>query len=121
MPDSARSRFQDSKQVTLDATGNGFVRFQPTGENWEIDSVSVSADSTFRDATCRIYQGQIGAQYKVDETFSGSSGDTSDTVYHVADGEGFYIEWTDADDGSTVATAVIRGWRTIPNRGFRAV
>ena len=122
MPDSGRSRFTASKQTTLDANGYGYVRFQPTGENWEVDYVSVSVNSTFKDATCRIYQGQLAAIYKVDETFSGSTGDTSDTVYHLADGEALFIEWSDGDDGGPpVATAVIRGWRTLPNRGFRAV
>jgi hypothetical protein len=117
-----RARFQTSDSVELDGNGYGYIRFTPHGESWEVDNISVSVDTTFTDATCRIYQGQIAPQFKVDETFSGSTGDSTDTVFHLTDGESLYVEWTDGDNGGPpVATAVVRGWKTLPGRGFRAV
>ena len=117
-----RVPFTLSQQVTFDASGNGNVRFQPLGEEWEIEYLSVSAtyptSGLTRQGSGFTYVGQIGAQYKIDETVNPSTGDTSDTRIWLQDGESLYFEWQDASPNQ-VGTAVIRGYKTVVRRGFR--
>jgi hypothetical protein len=114
------SSFTLTQQVTLNGSGYGFTRFQPRGESWHITYVSVSVATALAESLARVYQGpQISVIYKADESYRGSSGDTSDNSYHLADGDPLWIDWT-GGDANAVATAIIRGTRTVGSIGFRA-
>jgi hypothetical protein len=104
----------------LDASGNGVVAFAPRGTRWHLDFVSVKCTTRVKEATVRIYEGYVGDQYYTDGTFSGSSGDTSNTEHYMEDGETIHIVWTGGDPGAR-ATAIIRGWESVQGGGFRAV
>jgi hypothetical protein len=119
-----RARFSASGQVTLDGSGGGTVRLAPTGENWEVDSYTVSVGYPAGvlptlEAVCYVYQRFQTKTNIVDFTPAGSTGAVSDTVLYQADGEPLFFEWVSGDAGK-IATVTIRGWRTLPKRGFRA-
>lgn len=105
-------------QGTVPANGTVTVQFQAAGYNYVIDVVSVKCTTHTLEAVATIYQNQIGDMYRIDATFTGSSGDTCDTAIHVNDGESVWIQWVGADVGS-VCTATISGWKYVPQRGFR--
>jgi hypothetical protein len=107
-------------KVTLNASGYGFIRFAPAGTSWKVTSISVKATTATLEATVAIYRRQIGTLYIVDGTNSGSTGDTTDSVLELTDGEPLFVEWTGAD-ANVVAYATLRGMQTVPERGFRAV
>jgi hypothetical protein len=115
-----KARFSTSGQVTLSGAGYGVVRLAPLGEEWEIDSYTVSVSSNTLEAICNVYQRQMIKTNIVDFTPAGSTGAVSDTVLYHADGEALYFEWT-GGDAAAVATVTVRGWKTLPARGFRAV
>jgi hypothetical protein len=114
------SLLQQSGQVTLDGNGYGTITFRPAGESWHINYVSVKTTPITIQAIVRVYLDQIGDVFKQDESFSGSSGDTSDNEYDITDGRALIIEWSQGG-AADIATAVIRGTRTVANRGFRAI
>jgi hypothetical protein len=103
-----------SLNVTLNASGNGAVQFSAAGYNYQIDLVRVKVSTNTNEADCRVFHNND----EVDGTFTGSSGDTSDTVIYLSDGDVLNIVWTGGDVGAT-ATATITGWQAVPNRGFR--
>lgn len=106
--------------VTLDGTGYGYVRLAPSGEKWEVRRVRVECSTTTNEAQCKTYRNQIASRYVIDGTYSGSTGDTSDTPIYLEDGQAMIVEWTGGDAGAT-ATVTISGWRSVPAGGFRAV
>jgi hypothetical protein len=107
--------------VVLDASGNGTVRFAPAGEQWSVTGVSVSASSNTKEATATMYKDYIGQQYRIAGTYAGSTGDTNDlsTPIPFVDGQPLYVQWIGGDVGAT-ATAIVYGYKTVVNRGFRA-
>lgn len=109
-----------SAQVTLDGSGYGTIRVGPTGEQWYITRTMVRASTHVREAVCTIYQTNIGANFQRDITYTGSSGDTSDTQHHITDGDALWIEWSNGDAGAT-ATVTFSGTRSNPQGGFRAI
>ena len=106
--------------VVLNGTGYGYVRLSPQGEKWEIRRTFVQCSTRTNEARCVVYGQQIGEQYALDGTYSGSSGDTSDTVIYLEDGQPLFVEWSGGDAGAT-AVVTISGWRSVPDGGFRAV
>jgi hypothetical protein len=119
MPDEA-ARFSTNSNVTLDVNGYGAIRLAPAGQKWQITSTNVLCSTRVAEARCRVYIGQVSDSNVIDGTYSGSSGDTSDTVYYLNDGEAMWVEWSGGDPGA-IATVKINGWTSVPNRGFRAV
>lgn len=109
-----------SGQVVLDMNGYGAIRIGPVGEGWFITRVMVSATSHVNEATCTSYQTNIGEYFQRDITYTGSTGDTSDTTYTLTDGDALWFVWTGGDAGAT-ATVSISGTRTNPRGGFRAI
>jgi hypothetical protein len=105
-------------QVTLDGSGYGYLRFAPQGEQWEIHYTNVSVATHVKEAQGRTYIRQIGPQYTIDTTASGSTGDTSDTVIYLPDGVAVFFEWT-GGDASAVASVAFRGFKSPPVGGFR--
>lgn len=106
--------------VPLNANGYGYVRIGPSGEKWEITHMHVEVSSRVSEAVCKVYRGQIASNRVVEGTYSGSTGDTSDTKHYLEDGSGLFIEWTGGDANAT-ATVTVSGWKSVPDGGFRAV
>lgn len=106
--------------VVLNGAGYGAIRLAPAGAAWDITRLSVKVSTNTLEAICRVYNGQIGQLYVIDTTFIGSSGSTTDTVYHLEDGQAIYVEWTGGDAGAT-ATVNFSGVQSTPEGGFRAV
>ncbi len=109
-----------SGQVVLGAGGYGAIRFAPAGRTWDITNVSVVCSSNVNEATATVYRNQIGSLYRYSGTYAGSSGDNDqmDVPLHLEDGEAMYVVWEGGDVGAT-ATAVISGFQTVPEIGFR--
>jgi len=107
--------------VTLDASGNGTLRFAPAGTSWTIERIAVKATTHTLESVCRIYNGPgVSDNYYVVGTLSGSTGDTTtgDNIFLI-DGSPLYIAWTGGDVGA-VATAIVWGRRLISGMGFNA-
>lgn len=107
-----------SAQAIVDASGIALIRFAPRGEDWEVTRITVKASTRVLEAKAAYYLTAVGDTYLQEETYSGSSGDTTDTTLFLTDGDPLYVRWTGADVGAT-ATATLRGWRTQPVGGFR--
>jgi hypothetical protein len=107
-----------SANVIFDANGDGTIRLGPSGEDWEIRFTTIIASSRTNEASLKVYIGQVGDLYLVDSTSSGSTGDTSDTVHTLFDGDAIFYVWDGGDAGAT-GSVRIRGVKTVPNRGFR--
>lgn len=118
------SRFTASGTGTVDANGRATITLGPHGEKWEIDSIRVyvqaPSGSQLLEGKCIVYHNLEAAGYNVDGTEAGSTGDTSDTTHYLEDGNSLIFVWSGADATGT-ANAVVRGWRSVPDRGFRAV
>lgn len=109
----------------LDANGYGTVTLRASGERWIIGYTSVSAriDGALPvlESSCFVYRNYIGDAYLVDNTISGSSGDTSDTLHEVLDGEALVFVWIGGDAGAA-ANVQIRGkGYSTTEGGFRAL
>lgn len=114
------SRFSTSANTLLDQDGNGVITLAPRGEKWQIDLSNVVCSTHILEAEVRVYIGQIADMNQIDGTYSGSSGDRSDTVIYLHDGEQVIFVWQGGDPGAQ-ATVKITGWTTTPVGGFRAV
>lgn len=96
--------------VTLDGSGNGAVRFQAVGSNIRITNRSVRVDSANAQALATTYKGQVGDNYRLDGTNSGSTGDNISNPVDLFDGEAIIVVWSGGDPGAT-ATATFSGKR----------
>lgn len=97
--------------VTLDGSGNGTVLFQPNGSNARISNLFVKVSTSVKQAVCTIYRGQIGDNYIVANTQSGSTGAPASGAIDLYDGETLYIVWIGGDAGAQ-ATATLVGTTT---------
>ena len=72
----------ESASVTLDGSGNGTLRLGPDNrEHWQVAVASVSCETAVAEAQCKLYAGpSASAQYFVDGTRSGSTGDSTDRL-----------------------------------------
>lgn len=104
--------------TVLDSSGIGSVTLQAKGQKLQIISTRVKCSSAVKEAVARIYRGTQG--YEVEGSLAGSTGDTSDTVFYLNDGDVLTVVWTGGDVGAT-ATAIFSGWASVPGSGFRAV
>ncbi len=109
-----------SSQVVVDGSGRAVVQFRPAGENWTVNRLTVKVSTRVQEAKAAYYLTNIGDVFLQEETYSGSSGDTTDITLYLTDGDPLYVQWTGADVGA-IATATIRGTKTTPANGFRAV
>lgn len=114
------TRLDASASVILDSSGYGYVRLAPTGEKWEITRSRMECNTSVNEALGKMYVNVISNNKVVDGTYSASTGDTSDTVVYLEDGQAIFYEWTGGDAGAT-ATVTLSGWRSTPDGGFRAV
>lgn len=105
-----------SVTVQLDADGNGSTHCGPLSarENWLPDNVYVRVSSNVKEAECTIYAGEAAepAFYR-DQTFAGSTGDSSSRVNGdtIRVGSAIWAIWTGGDAGAT-ATLTVTGVRT---------
>lgn len=109
-----------SGSVTLDSSGNGMLRFAPAGESWEIENISVQVSTAVNEATATVYKRFVGTPYRHSGTYAGSSGDNNqlEQTIRLNDGEPLWVVWA-GGDASAIATAVLTGRKTVPDRGFR--
>jgi hypothetical protein len=94
--------------VTLNGSGDGTVQFQATGKNIRVTNLYVSVSTRTLQATCTMYKGQIGAQYAIKSTNSGSTGAAAAGSIDLLDGESLYVVW-DGGDAGAIATATFTG------------
>jgi hypothetical protein len=109
-----------SSQVTLNAAGYGFVRFQAVGQNVQVTNMSSRCSTTVLEATGTVYKGQIGVPYRLSGTFTASSGDNNTDTIQLNDGEALFFEFTGGDVGA-IGTVTISGTASVGSGGFRAM
>lgn len=110
-------RLSETVSVVLGAAGGGIVRVGPLSarETWTPSAVAVSVSSHTAEAACKLYVGDQPVQSNfVDGTYSGSSGDSTDSLaaQRVKAGEYVWAVWTGGDPGAT-ATMTVSGSREI--------
>lgn len=127
IPEENLARFTLQESVVLDGSGNGQIRMAPTDKKWSITNYAVKCTllpgETFpvSEAQCNVYIGSVSDVNRIEGTFSGSSGDQSDTRVDLEQGHGIFFVWTGGDAGTT-ATAKIIGYQSVPaGRGFRSL
>lgn len=102
--------------VTLDGSGNGTASAGPltAREIWRLTSVACSVSSNSSEATFAIYVGDRVAPGNLrDQSFSGSSGDSSDRVTEpIKSGWKVWGVWAGGDPGA-IATMSLTGTRDI--------
>lgn len=108
------------QSVTLDHNGNGIAQVGPTlvREIWHpgVASVICSANVTTGVCQCNIFSGpNTSQQYFVDGTFSGDTGDSTDSVGGIQVSIGSYViaSWTSGVPGAQ-ATLTVTGTRILP-------
>jgi hypothetical protein len=100
--------FRQYANVTLDANGYGAVRLAPSAKTWDIRYLTVRVSTRVAESRVSIYDNFIGAQWLIDTTPRGSSGDTTDTHIHIDDGNAIWVVWEGGDPGAT-ATVTYTG------------
>src|SRR5215831_13424817 len=111
-------RLDESATVVLDGSGNGTAQLGPLSarEVWHPANVHVFVNQNpTNEAECRIFKGDqpITTNYR-DGTFSGSSGDSTDSLNAdvVICGEKVIAVWTGGDAGFT-ATINVTGTKDV--------
>jgi hypothetical protein len=99
-------------QVTLDASGNGTIIFQPNGKNARITNLFGKVSTQVKQALVSVYLGQIGDANRVFNNNSGSTGFNARGFIDVSDGQTLYVVWTGGDVGA-IASATFSG-TTVP-------
>jgi len=107
----------ETANVTLDINGNGVAKVGPISsrEIWNPATVHVSVTTNVNEASCTISVGSsVRPDTFRDETFSGSSGDSSDRVENDVVKSGAYVfaTWAGGDAGSQ-ATMNVMGTKTV--------
>lgn len=108
-----QQRLQDTKRITLDASGNGSVIFGPGRPNelWTVNRVSTGVSTQVREAQFKVFRGSIGPGSYISGSISGSTGDTDDGINEVLNaGEYLTAQWIGGDVG---ATATVTYWGNI--------
>lgn len=97
-------------------TGTATIRIAPAAKEWRITSVNVACSSNVYESKASVYERVIGQQYQTDLSNSGSSGDTSDTVHYLHDGDCLFVRWTGGDIGAQ-ATLIVIAEEYLPGEG----
>jgi|ERR1700722_18083550 len=107
---------QTTVSVKLDGSGNGSIGVGPTGfkETWENVTASVHCATNVIEATCRIFVGPAAiAQYFVDGTYAGSTGDsTTNLPPTIVGGQQVFAQWM-TGDANTTAYLSLSGTRNV--------
>lgn len=111
-----RVPLNETVAVRLDGSGNGTASIGPLGarEKWHPANIQVSASSNVLEAQCNIYVGDgPRPDTNIGGTFSGSSGDTLDSVtVEVGVGWKVWAVWTGGDPTAT-ATLNVMGTKDV--------
>jgi hypothetical protein len=107
----------ESASVVLDGSGNGTARVGPTGhgQTWHPAVASVRVNTNTLEAQVAIYVGSSATSDNfADATYTGSSGNSSDSVSATEVRLGSYVwaVWTGGDPGSQ-ATLTVTGSQDI--------
>lgn len=107
----------ESVSVKLNSSGAGTAKIGPISarEVWSPSNVHVSCSTNVNEAQCNIYVGDSAIQRNyIDGTFSGSSGDSTDSVGSTVIKVGQYVwaVWT-GGDSNTTATVSVTGQKAI--------
>jgi hypothetical protein len=107
----------EGNSVTLDINGNGKAKCGPISsrEVWNPANAHVNVSTNNNEATCGIYVGNSGSPNEFrDETFSGSSGDSTDKISADTIKCGSYVIaiWTGGDPGAQ-AQLNVTGTKTL--------
>ena len=114
-----QNAMDENASVQLNGSGNGTLSMKPYSGNliWLPGVVSVSVSTNTSEASCKIYIGPSAtAQYFVDGTLSGSTGDSTDRVSGKqvdTHGNTLWAVWTGGDANAT-ATMRITGQEQRP-------
>lgn len=95
-------------QVTLDASGNGTISWQPNGKNARVTNLFAKTSTIVLQANCTVYLGQIADGRAINLTNSGSTGAAASGQIDVQDGETLYVVWRGGDVGA-IATVTLVG------------
>lgn len=108
-------QLRDSARVTLDANGDGSVRFGPGrhGVTWTITRIAVQTSTDTKVPTVRIYRGEVGAASFISGSFVGSMDADDGLSEQLHHGEYLTVAWT-GGDASAVATATYSGEEATP-------
>lgn len=98
----AGTPFVAAKTAVVAANGTAQVEMGPPGQDWLITTTTVSASTSVLKSQVSIYVGGTSSANMVEGSFSGSTGDTSDTKYLLQPGTLLYALWSGADPGATV-------------------
>jgi hypothetical protein len=101
----------DYDNVTLDSTGYGTVQIGPHGMDWKISYLAVKATPNTVEATVKVYRNVLSDYGFQELTNSGSSGDNTDTIWYLHDGEFLIVEWSLGYAGA-VAVVTVKGLQT---------
>lgn len=94
--------------VVLDASGNGQLAFQATGQNLLISNVYASVGTQVKQAKVAFSKNNVGPQYNLITSNSGSTGCNTSGTVALLDGETLFVRWEGGDAGAT-ATATFSG------------
>jgi hypothetical protein len=104
---------RETAVINLNGSGTGTARVGPLSarEVWHPQTVSVSANSNpTNEAQCAIYVGESTTQsYFRDQTFTGSSGDSTDKVSSdkLKTGQYVWAVWTNGDANVQAVLTVV--------------
>jgi hypothetical protein len=90
--------------VVLDTNGNGTAQIGPTRprEHWQATGISVKTSSNTKEAQCAVYFGlTVSDATFIDQTATGSTGDTCGINIDAQAGQLFFAKWTGGDAGAT--------------------
>lgn len=122
---STSAQLYENYSTYFGGTGIGEIRVQPRyGEVWFVDAITVACKLPIvLESQCAIYREIVAPQYLLDQTLTGSTGDTSDTKHTLTSSDTLIIRWTGADL-TTTGIATIRGqiqFTANKRGGFNAV
>lgn len=103
--------------ITLDGSGNGTAKVGPESarEHWIVENAAVAANSNpTNESTCQIFVGDVNTKKLRDNTFTGSSGDSTDRCQSdlIKCGAFVWASWTGGDPG-VQATLTVTGKKRV--------
>jgi hypothetical protein len=106
----------ESGQVTLDGSGNGFVALGPlyTAQTWVPTQLNVNANvAPLIEPTFKYYRGTAGPSNYLGGTYTGSNDSTDISGITINPGEKIYGVWSGGSPGTLMAMT-LQGTINIP-------
>jgi hypothetical protein len=106
----------ESRQITLDGSGNGAVTIGPTYsyQTWTPSQINVQVTSNLSEPVFKYYRGaSIGNTNYLGGTYTGSNDQSVVSGQILQPGEVFLCVWTGGDPGA-VASVNLNGTKDIP-------